>query len=220
MEQKSTDQLVQEIWNYHLMHHVLEKAEVMLVLGSHDLRVPEYAAELYVKGLAPFVVISGGIAHTNDLLNTGWKESEAEKFAEVMIAHGVPSDNIILEKNATNTGQNFSLSKPIIEKKIGTIRNALVVTKPYMERRAYATGRLQWPDAMLIVTSPQMSFEEYVRGEIPKDDVINLLVGDVQRMDVYGTRGLQVPQDISESVQEAFEELKKRGYTKHLIRDV
>lgn len=213
------DRLAKTIWDYHHMCLRPERADVMLVLGGHDLRVAEYAAKLFVEGFAPVVVISGGIAHEDDLLKTNWEGTEAEKFASVMINRGVPKERIILESQARHTGENFSLSRPLIEERGHRFHSVLVVTKPYMERRAFATGQKQWPDKKLIVTSPQISFRDYVGGDSAKENVINIMVGDLQRIEIYGRKGFQTRQEIPEDVRCAFETLKRLGYTKHLIRN-
>lgn len=189
----------------------------MLVLGGHDLRVPEYAAKLFHDGVAPLIVVSGGVAHTGDLLETGWTETEADKFAEVMIAAGVPREKILLENAATNTGANFALTKALLDAHGIHFTSAIAVTKPYMERRAFATGAKQWPGVSLVVTSPPISFADYVTGDIARNDVINIMMGDLQRIDVYGKNGFQIPQEIPSEVWDAFEQLKAAGYTKHLL---
>jgi hypothetical protein len=52
---------------------------------------------------------SGGIAHTNDLLATTYSTSEAEAFADRMVACGVPNSSILREPIAKNTGAATSL---------------------------------------------------------------------------------------------------------------
>lgn len=195
----------------------------MLVLGSHDLRVPEYASELYRDRLAGQVIISGGIAHNDDLLKTNWEKTEAETFADVMIENGVPSDHIVLETTAKNTGDNFALSRKILESNSIDFASVIVITKPYMERRAFATGTKQWPDKKIIVSSPQVSFDEYFREcenrETSPEDILNIMMGDFQRIDIYGRNGFQTLQAIPADVWEAFSHLKTLGYTKHLLPD-
>ena len=219
------------IWEYHHMHQPREHADLMLVLGSHDLRVPRYAAPLYRDGLASHLIVSGGVAHNDDLLKTGWEKTEAEMFRDVMVYGGVPVEAIMLETAARNTGENFSLSRKILEEKGVNFESVLVITKPYMERRAFATGTKQWPDKKIIVSSPQVSFDEYFeehqdqdRGrdqdqdEMPSpEDVLNIMMGDFQRIDIYGRKGFQTPQEIPPHAWEAFEYLKKLGYNKHLL---
>ena len=41
--------LSQTIWDYHQLHHPLQQADAILVLGSHDTRVAVRAAEQLKK---------------------------------------------------------------------------------------------------------------------------------------------------------------------------
>ena len=49
------------------------------------------------------------------------------------------------------------------------------------------------------------------------DDFINIMVGDLQRIDVYGQNGFQIPQEIPEEVREAYRALVRAGYDKQLL---
>ncbi len=80
--------LARTLWDYHHMDHALKKADCILALGSHDLRVADRAAELYLQGWAPVVIMSGGLGNfTQDM----WTEKEADKFAAIAIQKGVPA---------------------------------------------------------------------------------------------------------------------------------
>lgn len=218
-EELPVDALAKKLWDYHHMNHTLEKADVIFVLGSHDLRIAEYAAELFRQGWCPYIIFSGGIGHIGDLLETGWDKPEADMFAEIAQKHGVPSTAIIIENKSTNVGENFLFTARLFAEKNFNFNSFIVVQKPYMERRAYATGKKLWQDKKIIVTSPPLTFEEYTSGAIPKDTIINIMVGDIQRIKIYPEKGFQIPQEIPPDVWEAYEELVRRGYTKHLIRE-
>ena len=69
-------------------------SDVMLVLGSHDIRVAQKAADLYLKGFAPIIVFSGGQGRLTEGL---WSTSEAEQFALEAMKLGVPEANILKE---------------------------------------------------------------------------------------------------------------------------
>src|SRR6185503_12394248 len=45
--------LAETIWNYHLMNHEVALADAILVLCSHDERVAERGAQLFLDGFAP-----------------------------------------------------------------------------------------------------------------------------------------------------------------------
>lgn len=214
---KSTDELARIIWEYHLMHQKLEKADCILVLGSNDLRVAEYAAKLFLDGWAPLLVCSGGVAHKSDLLATGWDKPEGEVFADIAMKMGVPKEKILIENQSTNTGENIRFTRELLVERRLAPKRIIVVQKPYMERRAYATVKREWPEQEFIVTSPPLSFDGYPNKEIPKDAMINIIVGDLDRIKRYGENGLQIPQEISKEAWSAFQELVRRGYTKHLV---
>ena len=52
---------------------------------------------------------------------------------------------------------------------------------------------------------------------MPRDLVINIMIGDLQRIRIYPERGFQIPQEIPDDVWRAFEKLVELGYDKHLI---
>ena len=87
------------------------RADIILAAGSHDLRVPEHAAKLYLEGTAPLIVCTGGLGKITDGL---WSTPEGDVFAGRCISLGVPKDAVIVERHATNTGENFSLSRKLL----------------------------------------------------------------------------------------------------------
>ena len=55
------DEAIEILWNYHHVGQELHPADLIFVLGSNDVRVAEYAAELYKRHLAPVILFSGGM---------------------------------------------------------------------------------------------------------------------------------------------------------------
>ncbi|MFA6534555.1 MAG: YdcF family protein [Patescibacteria group bacterium] len=213
--QPKIDALAQIIWDYHLLHHQLKPAEAILVLGSHDLRIAEYAAQLFLQGYAPLLICSGGLGH---LTKNIWTEPEADQFAKIAIKLGMPQDKILIENQSTNTGENIIFTRQLLAGEGLKINKFIVVQKPYMERRAYATFKKVWPEPEIIVTSPPISFAGYPDKLRNKEDIIGIMVGDLQRIKEYPAKGFQIPQEIPTQVWQAYEELVKLGYTKHLIK--
>jgi uncharacterized SAM-binding protein YcdF (DUF218 family) len=208
--------LAQKLWDYMHTGHTLEKADCILVLGSHDLRVAERGAELYLQGWAPLLIFSGGLG--NFTLGV-WAEKEADKFAAVAEKMGVPPAAIIRENMSTNTGENIQFTKALLQKKGISPSSFIVVQKPYMERRSYATFEKNWPGQHFMVTSPQIAFDDYPTKEIPLDYLINIMVGDLQRIKEYPAKGFQIYQEIPDDVWAAFEQLVASGFNKHLIKE-
>ena len=224
------DELAQKIWDYHHLNHSLEKSDVILALGSNDLRVAEYTADLYLQGWAPLLMFSG---NAGALTRERFNKPEAEMFADIARQRGVPESAMLIEAESTNTGENVIFSRRLLESR-GIRKNKgegrgedgkkwpdslILVQKPYMERRAYATFMNFWPGKRVIAASPPIPFSEYPieeAGYLPRDLVISIMVGDLRRIKVYPVRGFQIEQQIPDDVWQASEKLIELGYDKHL----
>lgn len=136
-----TRALAEKIWLYHHLNHALEKADAILVLCSHDLLVAERGAQLLLDGFAPLLVFSGGLGSITKAM---WSKPEADQFAEIAIRMGVPEERIPIENRSTNTGENVLFTRQLLAEKAINIEKFIVVQKPYMERRSYATFRKLW----------------------------------------------------------------------------
>jgi uncharacterized SAM-binding protein YcdF (DUF218 family) len=213
MTNHQVDELAQRIWNYMLLGHELTPSDVILALGSNDLRVAEYAADLYLRGLAPRLLFSGNVGA---LTRGKFGKPEAEKFAEIALAKGVPAEAMLLEPHSTNTGENVQFSRRLLAERGLDPQRLILVQKPYMERRTYATFMNFWPGKEIRVTSPPSTFAAYFTAELPKERVINIMVGYLQRIKIYPAKVFQIPQEIPAEVWEAYEQLIALGYDKHL----
>ena len=214
-----TRQLAETLWNYHKLGHQLARADAVLVLCSHDKAVAVRGAQLFLEGWAPLLIFSGGLGAITRHI---WSEPEADQFATIAFGMGVPEARVLIENQSTNTGDNVRFTKRLLAARGLDPETFIVVQKPYMERRSYATFRKVWPEKRVIVTSPQVTFDEYLRmysnEALSPDDVISIMVGDLQRIRLYPERGFQIPQDIPADVWHAYEQLVGAGYDRHLVR--
>jgi len=208
----------QKIWDYHHLNHQLARADAILVLCSHDTVVATRGAELFLQGFAPLLIFAGGSGAITRHL---WHEPEADRFAAIAIAMGVPADCVLVENKSTNTGENVLFTKRLLAEKGLDPKTFIVVQKPYMERRSYATFRKVWPEKRLMVTSPQMSMDDYLdqysHDALSADDVVSIMVGDLQRIRLYPEKGFQIEQEIPADVWKAYEALVEAGFDKYLI---
>jgi uncharacterized SAM-binding protein YcdF (DUF218 family) len=210
--------LVETIWQYHQLNHQLTHADAILVLCSHDTIVAERAAELFLQGWAPILIFAGGLG---SITRHFWRDPEADQFARIAIAMGVPAERVMIENRSTNTGENILFTKQLLLERQLDPQTFILVQKPYMERRSYATFKKLWPEKDVIVTSPRMTMDEYLSAgshdALSSDDIISIMVGDLQRIRLYPKRGFQIPQDIPDDVWRAYEELVRAGYDTHLV---
>jgi uncharacterized SAM-binding protein YcdF (DUF218 family) len=210
--------LAEKLWQYHQLNHELAPADVILVLCSHDTAVAARGAQLFLEGWGPLLIFSGGLGAITRHL---WREPEADQVAQIAVKMGVPAASILIENRSTNTGENVVFTKQLLAEKRLDPRRFIVVQKPYMERRSYATFKKHWPEKEVLVTSPRVSLDEYLHQYANKalssDDVVSIMVGDLQRLRLYPSKGFQIPQDVPDDVWHAFEELVRAGYNRHLI---
>lgn len=133
----------QRLWDFQQMGHEPRPCSVAVGLGSHDLGVADATAEPFRRGMAPVVLFTGATSQTTrDRMPRG----EAEHYRDRTIELGVPASVILFEPSARNTGENIRFSRALLEERRIPVSSALIVSKPYEERRAYATARKLWPE--------------------------------------------------------------------------
>ena len=202
----------------------LQPADALLVLGSNDIRVGKYAATLYKRGLAPLVIFSGKQGRATEWLGD---RTEAEWLASAAQECGLPESAILLEPRATNTGENIRFCRELLAGRLGEDvvdrKRYIIVQKPFMLRRSWATFKRQWPGAPeFMVAAPEYPrLADYVDETIGMslDVIINNMVGDAQRMLFYSeVKDFQAPVDVPDEVWAAVGKLVGFGYTSMLCQ--
>jgi uncharacterized SAM-binding protein YcdF (DUF218 family) len=201
------------IWDYHQMHHRLRPCSAGIGLGSHDLGVATLAADLHRAGLFPVLVFTGANSPTTA---ARFPRGEAVHYAEHAITLGVPSSAIIIEPEAANTGQNIDFARRALAAAQITVSSVLLISKPYMQRR-FATARKLWPDVGIVCASETLTFDDYLKSIGEDKLVIDMLVGDLQRVIEYPARGFAVAQDVPGAVMDAYRRLLDAGFDSRLL---
>ncbi|MFI0503567.1 YdcF family protein [Streptomyces albogriseolus] len=201
------------VWDYHQMGHTPQPCSVAIGLGSHDLGVADTAVDLYKRGLAPLLVFTGATSPTT---RERMPRGEAVHYRERALELGVPSEAILVEPHARNTGENIRFSRKLLEESGVEVSSVLLISKPYEERRAYATARKLWPGVEVVSASTPMTFAEYVDSIGDARLVIDMLVGALQRLMIYPDQGFMIRQPVPDDVAEAYERLCQAGYTSRL----
>lgn len=210
---------LQTVWDYLGMHQAPEQADVIVGFGNFNTNIARRAAELYLRGLAPVVLFTGGLGrNTEGLL----PEPEAVRFARVAMECGVPETAILLEPESTNTAENILFTRRLLEQRGIPHERILGVHQPFMERRITAAMGVYWPEQAFRVTSPQVSITDYLadakKQGVTENAAVSVIVGDFQRMDLYAKKGYQTPQYIPTEAWEAFHALVAMGFDKQLAK--
>ncbi|MGW5760039.1 YdcF family protein [Streptomyces tendae] len=202
------------LWDYHQMGHTPRPCSVAIGLGSHDLSVADTAADLYERGMAPLIVFTGATSPTT---RERMPRGEAVHYRERALELGVHSSAVLVEPRARNTGDNIRFSRELLEEADVDVSSVLLISKPYEERRAYATARKLWPEVEIISASSPMTLNEYVDSIGDARMVIDMLVGALQRLLVYPEQGYLISQPVPADVIEAYERLCQAGFTSRLL---
>jgi uncharacterized SAM-binding protein YcdF (DUF218 family) len=205
---------VETLWRYHELRHRLRPSDVGIGLGSHDLGVATGTAELYHQGLFPLIMFTGANAPTT---LERFPRGEAVHYREHALQLGVPDDVILLETEARNTGDNITFTRRLLVERGIQVSSVILITRPYQQRRAYATCRKVWPGVDVTCASRPLALDEYIESIGDVDRVINMLVGDTQRITVYAGKGYAIPQEMPENVEKAYLRLAKKGFTTRLV---
>lgn len=208
--------LAKVLWDFNVLGQEPEKADCIVALGNSDIRTAHAAAEQFNKGYGDVLVTTGGFGR---LTKDAFTKPEAHIFAEEAMRLGVPSEKIIIEDKSTNTFDNIRFTKKLLDEKNLNPKSMLIVTKPYMEKRAFTTAQAVWPDINVCVTSPALDFESYPNELITRDLLINMVVGDTQRLMIFSKSGHISPQEFPNEVLSAFYKLVELGYDKQIIPD-
>lgn len=204
----------QRLWDFQQMNHEPRPCSVGIGLGSHDLGVADVTANLYQRGMFPLIVFTGATSKTTrDRMPKG----EAEHYRERALELGVPSSAILVESKARNTGENINFARELLTGRGIDVSSVMLVSKPYEERRAYATARKIWPEVEIVSASAPMTLAEYVDSLKDLRLVLDMLVGAQQRLLIYPKQGFMIRQDVPDSVAAAYEHLCSEGFTSRLM---
>ena len=207
---------LQVIWDYMVVEGELPShADAIVVGGSGALTDSALrAAELYRAGVTQTIVVSG-------FANPEFEAdvTEATLLANVLMEQGVPLEAILLDHDATNTGDNIINSARILSQAGIDAKDIILIHKPFMTRRFLATAQAQWPAPQpnLYVTSQPTTLKEYnalitsLYG-IESERMIYLMLGDYERMKSYPAKGFSTRQPESLEADAAYEELVNRGF--------
>lgn len=120
-----TTKIISDISDFIFVSDEPKKVDAILLPGGSHPNQPEYAASLYRKGYAQWLIASGGISvkmkswpgvkEKIDIYNKKYK-SDCEFLTDVLIKNGVPKSSIIGENKSGHTRDNAFFSRRVVDK--------------------------------------------------------------------------------------------------------
>lgn len=154
------DKIISDITDFIFISNEPEKVDAIFLPGGSHPSQPEYAAELYHRGFAKWLIPSGGtsvkrvewpgVRAKSDIYN-GDYQSDCEFFTDVLLKNGVPISAIIGEDKSGHTRDNAFLSRKAVDEKGIVIKTALIVCKAFHARRCLMLYQMAFPDVKIKV---------------------------------------------------------------------
>jgi hypothetical protein len=197
------------IFNYLYLREEPVKADAVIGFGHFDLKIPRRCAELYLKKDAPKILFTGGVGAGS----ADFQFPEAVVFKNLILKEfpQIPDEDIIIEPESTNTGENLRFMQKVLQDKnpdfaFGTgIKKVLKVSNAYRQRRAYLTCKKEFPGVEFINSPANTSFEEELELYKTKNqDLVRHLSGEMERMLMYPIFNYIVSDNIPEDVLQAY----------------
>lgn len=210
--QSTTIEHAKALWAYLSARRARDSCDAVIVCCSYDLRVCDYACELIKQGLAPRLVITG---HTGNWTRHLWDRPEAHVFGDRALENGIDQSVIVVEDKATNFGENVAFVRELLPQ----LKRATFVTKPNSILRVSLTVPVQWPVITAFVDAPPIAFPQEVSNVVGLFGVIHEMVGDVDRILQYPSRGYQLVHQVPSQIMNSYRSLISLGFTHHLPAD-
>ena len=111
----------------------LSKSDVIVAVSGGDTPArTEEAIRLYKEGWARKIIFSGAALDTSGPSNAAAMKRQA-------VTEGVPAEDVLLDEVSTNTFENALAVREIVRRE--GMKQIILVTSPYHQRRAYVTFR-------------------------------------------------------------------------------
>ncbi len=213
----------------------IDKVDVLILLGNAIPYTIEVTHNAYKNKLCSKILISGGIGHSTNLLRNAIKanvkyknietknRSEADIFKDILVDYyDVSEDDIILENQSTNCGDNALKSVNLLDNLHIKYNSIMLIQDPTMQLRSYASfyKYLKDRNTIIINYSPfipeldgNMNFiNKNVDGIWDITRYLDLISGEIPRLrddnKGYGPNGknfiahIDIPSDILEKYNE------------------
>jgi uncharacterized SAM-binding protein YcdF (DUF218 family) len=198
-----------KIFEYLYLREEPQKADAVIGFGHFDLKIPRRCAELYLAGMVPKILFTGGVGAGS----ADFQYPEAIEFKNLVLKEypQIPEADIIIEPKSTNTGENLRFMQQVLldlnpEFTFGKgIKKVLKVSNAYRQRRAYLTCKKEFPGAEFVNTPARTSFEQEMElYQTKNQDLLRHLSGEMERMLIYPALNYIVADKIPEEILQAY----------------
>ncbi|MFB4158498.1 YdcF family protein [Geomicrobium sp. JSM 1781026] len=172
-------QLIEQMTNFIFVETKVSHADVILIPGADHRQLMETAALIYKRGLAPFILPSGGF-------NTRLQTTEWEYLRQIGLAYGIPDARILKEDRATHTLDNARSSYQVLQREQISVKAVLIVCKACHARRVLCSYQSVFPAETTFFISPCVDRFGITRGNWFQSAVgIERTMAEVSKIEKY-----------------------------------
>ncbi|GAB5558586.1 MAG: YdcF family protein [Synoicihabitans sp.] len=166
----------------------IEPADLIIGFGHFDLRIARHCADLWRRKFAPRILFTGGMGAGSADLNL----PEAEAFAVELqrIIPDFPPNQILLESESTNTGENVRFSLAKLAAANWDFQSVILVATPFRQRRVNQT----WAKVSGGISAQNQAVPSDLKTDIEifaskDEDLLAQLPGEIERLITYPAHG-------------------------------
>ncbi len=153
----------------------IKKSDIIMIAGGSRVELANEAYNLFRKGYAEFILVSGG----KNKKIVGF-DTECDFLCDALIKKGVPESQLIRENKSSNTVENAAFSKILLEEKKMSIKSAILVCKGFHSRRCKLTYQIYMAENVdfcvsTIIDERNITSDNWFEDEIKKGIVLNEL---------------------------------------------
>lgn len=152
--------IIKDIGDFIFVEDKPEKADAIMVAGGSFPEPAEIAADLFLRGLAPYVIIGGGVSvklgafpgpRTKREVYTGQYRTECDFYLDVLLKNGVPRRAILGEDRSSFTRENAVFARQIVDASGIALHKAMLVCKSFHARRCLMFYQSAFPQTQFLV---------------------------------------------------------------------
>jgi uncharacterized SAM-binding protein YcdF (DUF218 family) len=171
--------LLDDVYDYLTEEDHPEKSDLIIVLGGKTLLRAEKAGELYLKGLAKKVLVSG----SRPIYGNPDEKTEAEKYKEVLLRNGVKEKDILYEDQSISMVDNVRRSLNMLDEIGFSFDSLIVVTSAYCQRRSWVLFKKLLPDSITLYRVNSEVTEPYKKNNwYTREDTLKVVLNEFLKM--------------------------------------
>lgn len=173
---------IKAISNFIFISDKLSKSDIIIVPGTFRIGIVDKALEVYNKGLADYIVTTGGVRNEEGV-------SESEFQRQYLIDHGVPEGKILHESKSTNTKENAIYAREVIDSNNLKFAKIILISKTYHSRRILMTFIPSFEDSDIkiadVVDERNITKDNWSEDE----DKTNKVLEEIEKIGRYFLKG-------------------------------